>query len=112
MLCMCGWLCDPPATLCLGSSTASCRCTLTYECYLHPYVLATGREVYQGMFGPWSIEPADEFEVLTYRVGLTATMAGRFHISAAAAGRSIQKQQHLAAVATTVHCSKQQHGHI
>jgi uncharacterized integral membrane protein len=28
------------------------------------------------MFGPWSIEPADEFEVLTYRVGLTATMAG------------------------------------
>lgn len=36
----------------------------------------TGREVYQGMFGPWSVEPADEFEVLTYRVGLTATMAG------------------------------------
>jgi hypothetical protein len=35
-----------------------------------------GREVYQGMFGPWSIEPADEFEVLTYRVGLTATWAG------------------------------------
>lgn len=36
----------------------------------------SGREVYQGMFGPWSIEPADEFEVLTYRVGLTATWAG------------------------------------
>jgi hypothetical protein len=35
-----------------------------------------GPEVYQGMFGPWSIEPADEFEVLTYRVGLTATWAG------------------------------------
>lgn len=38
--------------------------------------LHTPGEVYQGMFGPWSVEPADEFEVLTYRVGLTATMAG------------------------------------
>lgn len=42
---------------------------------------AAGREVYQGMFGPWSIEPADEFEVLTYRLGLTATAAGEAWLS-------------------------------
>jgi hypothetical protein len=54
----------------------------TYPTTVHACA-AAGREVYQGMFGPWSIEPADEFEVLTYRVGLTATAAGEVPITTA-----------------------------
>lgn len=44
--------------------------------FLLPRTGGGPREVYQGMFGPWSIEPADEFEVWSYRVGLTATAVG------------------------------------
>lgn len=61
----------------VSSSSLSPHTQLQYAC------AAAGREVYQGMFGPWSIEPADEFEVLTYRVGLTATAAGEVPITTA-----------------------------
>lgn len=33
-------------------------------------------QVYDGMFGKWSVDSADQFEVWSYRVGLTATVAG------------------------------------
>jgi hypothetical protein len=36
----------------------------------------TGREVYQGHYGPWSIEREDVAEVWSYRIGLSATVAG------------------------------------
>ncbi|KAF6263079.1 hypothetical protein COO60DRAFT_1624771, partial [Scenedesmus sp. NREL 46B-D3] len=36
---------------------------------------AFGREVYQGHYGPWSIEPEDVAEVWSYRIGLSATVA-------------------------------------
>ncbi|GBF93844.1 plasma-membrane proton-efflux P-type ATPase [Raphidocelis subcapitata] len=33
----------------------------------------SGRPVYDGVYGRWSVEPEDELEVLCYRLGLTAT---------------------------------------
>lgn len=69
----------------LSATSSWCRRTPPQQisrhkraCPQHVCRSATGdgsREVYQGMFGPWKIEPADEFEVWSYRVGLTATMA-------------------------------------
>jgi hypothetical protein len=32
--------------------------------------------VYQGMFGEWTVEPADEFEVFSYRSGISVAAAG------------------------------------
>lgn len=32
--------------------------------------------MYQGHYGPWSIEPEDVAEVWSYRIGLSATVAG------------------------------------
>lgn len=43
-----------------------------------------GSEVYQGHYGPWSIEPEDVAEVWSYRIGLSATVAA--FLAAAAIG--------------------------
>ena len=32
--------------------------------------------VYQGMFGEWTVEPVDEFEVFSYRSGISVAAAG------------------------------------
>lgn len=60
------------------------RGTATVTCLFQELIwvlpLPADREVYQGMFGPWSIEPADEFEVWSYRVGLTTTVTGNLAV--------------------------------
>jgi hypothetical protein len=59
--------------------------------------------VYQGHYGPWSIEPEDVAEVWSYRIGLSATTAGgharrgSFRVLQQQAG-SLCQQQKLAAV--------------
>jgi uncharacterized integral membrane protein len=32
--------------------------------------------VYQGVYGPWTVEPEDIAEVMSYRAGLTVFVAG------------------------------------
>jgi uncharacterized integral membrane protein len=49
------------------------------------------------MFGKWRVEPADEFEVWSYRVGLTATVSG--FVAAAAICSSSDALQAAAAPA-------------
>lgn len=45
----------------------------------HALAVASGaREVYSGMFGPWSVEESDVTEVTIYRVGLTVAAAGAY----------------------------------
>lgn len=39
-------------------------------CYV-PVRATTGDELFQGMYGPWKVEPEDELEVLVYRAGLS-----------------------------------------
>ena len=59
--------------LCLWYPTTATTTRLFGPDQFHlPYILA----VYQGVYGPWSIEEEDEREVFLYRLGLNLAAGG------------------------------------
>lgn len=64
--CLLGQPHQPNALLCYWSTQFHSRSS-----YRH-----ADREVFQGHYGPWTIDPEDVAEVWSYRIGLTAAVAG------------------------------------